>query len=282
MGLFQSKSQEEWESELRNFIQQSGEERRQLELRLRRQEELRREQNLLHLRFESLHLGGEKNDNKHLLITTNLQMMQDLLESIGCRSELNKVSNGTYALETLDENSLEFQLQKNKFRRTNKPCYKLTQIQKVYNPYLLLHYTLKEHQSRHRTKVLENKMFYHGTKKQNIDSVCESNFNWRLCGSSTGHKFGRGVSFAPQSRYATHYGDKKSFEKVMIVASVLVGERVLGDGNTIIPYGTADTTTNDKKSVYVKYEDNAFLPTFVIYYEGFEFKNKKKKLHLLA
>lgn len=40
-----------------------------------------------------------------------------------------------------------------------------------------------------------------------------------------------------------------------------------GDENLNIPLGNTDTTTNHNILVYVKYQDNEFLPQFVVYYE---------------
>lgn len=41
-----------------------------------------------------------------------------------------------------------------------------------------------------------------------------------------------------------------------------------GTDNTIIPPNGYDTTTNSKKSVFVKYDDDTFYPAYVVtYYE---------------
>lgn len=40
-----------------------------------------------------------------------------------------------------------------------------------------------------------------------------------------------------------------------------------GDDNLNIPFGNNDSTTNHNVLVYVKYQDNEFLPQFVVYYK---------------
>ncbi|XP_074027470.1 protein mono-ADP-ribosyltransferase PARP11-like [Leptinotarsa decemlineata] len=281
MGLGQSKSEVERERQLKyendqrrarllRLVYEREQEKayieacRQLQLR-----KLNERENELCRGIQSLSLkDDEKKEICIRKLSKNHLMIQNLLQSIGCESWMNKVNDMAYKLETLD-NLSEFQNQKRHFMQTNKRCFKLTSIQKVYNPYLLLQYKLKEQECRSKVRPVQTQMLFHGTKKGNIEGICENNFDWRLSGSSTGHKFGKGVSFSPFSNYATHYGDK-SFEKIMFVAKVQVGQCCLGDGNSEIPDGSADTTMNQKGTVYVKYEDNSYYPAYVIHYEGFD------------
>lgn len=87
-----------------------------------------------------------------------------------------------------------------------------------------------------------------------------------ISGTSTGCKYGQGVSFTPDFYYATHYGNK-SFENVMILAKVLVNKHSLGNKLTVVPPDHTDTTTNDICSVYVKYDDSEFCPAYRIHYQ---------------
>ncbi|CAH1975942.1 unnamed protein product [Acanthoscelides obtectus] len=108
--------------------------------------------------------------------------------------------------------------------------------------------------------------------------ICENNFNWRLRGTALGHRFGQGVSFTNISNYATHYGDLKHPRKAMILAQVLVRHTCIGYGGMVIPDEPFDTATNDKGQVFVKFEDNEFYPSYVIYrvaHKSFELEKKE-------
>jgi hypothetical protein len=54
----------------------------------------------------------------------------------------------------------------------------------------------------------------------------------------------------------------------MIIAKVLVHSTCLGSYSTALPYGNADTSTDNRGDVYVKYCDNEFYPTYVAYYDS--------------
>lgn len=54
----------------------------------------------------------------------------------------------------------------------------------------------------------------------------------------------------------------------MFLVKVLVAKDQMGGKKTIIPKNDCDTTTDRHKNVYVKYDDNTFCPSYVIYYSG--------------
>lgn len=85
------------------------------------------------------------------------------------------------------------------------------------------------------------------------------------------HKYGQGISFAAFPYYATHYhqDNKRKFDKVMIIAKVLVEDTLeIGNQFMTIPNRMGYTSTNPPKSVIVKYDDHAFLPLSIVYYQG--------------
>ncbi|XP_018568944.1 TCDD-inducible poly [ADP-ribose] polymerase-like [Anoplophora glabripennis] len=182
-------------------------------------------------------------------------------------------SNNIYILIPLQDNCLEFSAIKNLFTSTIKRCFKVNNIMKIYNPYLLAQYKLMEKSYKKRYGRTSTRQLFHGTKRENIDSICKYNFDWRLKGTARGTRFGQGVYFTPISNYATYFGDK-TYEKVMIVANVLVSNKFVGAEDTVIPPLNCDTTTKENEHVFVKYEDNTFYPAYVIYYEG---RNNYKK-----
>lgn len=101
--------------------------------------------------------------------------------------------------------------------------------------------------------------------------VVGDNFDWRLCENS---KFGKGVYFATNSHYASHYPQRAdSGEKVMVVAYVLVSRRQTlsrkGNHNHVtVPQPGYDSTRNEGGQVLVKYDDNEFYPAYVVWYEN--------------
>ncbi|CAH0546210.1 unnamed protein product [Brassicogethes aeneus] len=178
--------------------------------------------------------------------------------------------NSSYCLVLLPNYDAEYHNLVNKFRRTNKNFYKVTQIAKMQNKYLYAKYKLKQIQ----TMCNNVETLYHGTKMHCLDAICKENLNWRLHQRS---KFGRGVSFSSISYYSTHYCDKDK-EKIMLVVDVLVNNWCHGEQGLMLPPNGYETTKADKNKVIVKYDDFTFYPKYVIYYEGIDY-SKKNNYH---
>lgn len=146
--------------------------------------------------------------------------------------------------------------------------YEMTSIEQVVNPFQLLHY---------QTRKLLNpfyreKLLFHGTMLQNVDSILTNNFNWRMV---VNDKYGRGVSFSTKPYYASYYGNENGYHeyepnRVMFAVKVLVNyEYALKENEyhrIYIPKPPFDTTTDPQSRVYVKYDDSSFYPAYVIHY----------------
>ncbi|KAJ8982530.1 hypothetical protein NQ317_018571 [Molorchus minor] len=182
-------------------------------------------------------------------IIVNQSMINDFLQSTSCDLTLGNIVQPVYQLVSLTENSWEFNTVKRLFTSTNKRCFQVREIRKIINPYLLLQYQLTKERYKNKYGYLNEKTLFHGTNKSNIDEICKFNFNWRLNGKARGHKFGKGVSFSPIANYATHYGDK-TYNKVMIVANVLVNSHHVGNQFTEVPLGNCDATSNTTEQVF--------------------------------
>ncbi|XP_044264578.1 protein mono-ADP-ribosyltransferase PARP12-like [Tribolium madens] len=171
-----------------------------------------------------------------------------------------------YVLRTVNKNSLEFSRVEGIFNQTARGL-EISILQRVENPYLLGQYSLKKKKLSDKYGFVRELSLFHGTRQIYIDGICKSNFDWRRCGNSRGHKFGRGVSFAPEVSYARHYtfGDN-----VMFLSKVLVCNSIIGNVSTTVPPELYDTTTNARNTVYVKYEDDDFYPQYVIHYTTFD------------
>jgi hypothetical protein len=189
-----------------------------------------------------------------------LLMAQILPQTTGWEGQ----SHSPYVLKPLSRESAEFKQVESQFERTNRGLT-IVQVNRVENPFLWGQYLLKKEKMKAANSNVKEISFFHGTRKSNVDGICRYNFDWRRCGQSRGHKFGRGVSFAPEVSYARHYTFN---ENVMILAKVLVGRTIFGNSLTVVPPSGYDTTINSKGTVYVKYEDNEFYPQYVIHYRN--------------
>nr|XP_008196312.1 PREDICTED: poly [ADP-ribose] polymerase 12 isoform X2 [Tribolium castaneum] len=151
-----------------------------------------------------------------------------------------------YVLNTVDRNSLEFRRIKGIFQQTARGL-QIDTLQRVENPFLLGQYLLKKKKMAGKYSGVTERLLFHGTRATYIDGICQFNFDWRKCGNSRGHKFGRGVSFAPEVSYAKHYtfGDN-----VMFLSKVLVGRSMVGGSLTVVPPESYDTTTNARNTVW--------------------------------
>lgn len=182
------------------------------------------------------------------------------MQKLDCMPNWKSPTNTSYFLRKIDKDSLEYRRVQNAFQMTARSI-KITEVKRVENPYLLGIYLLKKMKIEKQYGTVSEKTLFHGTRKRNIDDICTNNFDWRLSGSSRGHKFGMGVSFTPHVSYAQHYGCK-----VIIISKVLVRRKIIGNMWTEIPPTSYDTTTNEQNTVLVKYEDDDFYPQYVIHY----------------
>ncbi|XP_030757005.1 protein mono-ADP-ribosyltransferase PARP11-like [Sitophilus oryzae] len=160
----------------------------------------------------------------------------------------------------LSKYSTEF----NDIRANFPPSLTILQIQKVVNPF-----TRKSFELTRQLKYgnIEPLQLYHGTKMKNLSSICRNNFDWRLSGSETGHRIGHGVNFTSKAKFAVNFCDK-SFEKVMILAEVLVRREILGNQDLSVPPDGFDTAVRvkPKHKCYVKFNDSEFYPAYIIYF----------------
>lgn len=142
-------------------------------------------------------------------------------------------------------------------------------IKKVNNPLLKAAYEIKKQEMQRKyCKSPSEKLYFHGTNKSNVNSICTYGFDWRKSGSNYGHKFGKGLSFATKSGYASHYGDLNDTQRCMLVVRILECSTTVGNKFMIYPPEGFDTTIKPNGDVIVKYDDYECYPEFVIYYES--------------
>jgi hypothetical protein len=185
-------------------------------------------------------------------------------------------SNSAFIKTDVENYTQEYNTVAQLFKKTTQKRFKVVQIERIQNPYLLGCYLLKKSEMECMLGYVEERRVFHGTKKSNVHSICENNFNWRLHGDSTGNRYGKGVSFSPISYYASHYSDKHATVKVMFLARVLISNVTAGHGNMTIPpliehgynHSTLryDTAQKENGHVIVKFSDNEYYPEYLIHY----------------
>lgn len=149
----------------------------------------------------------------------------------------------------------------------HNPTIIIDSIIKVDNPLLMNAYYRKKEEKLKEFNGVEEHLLFHGTKDNNVESICKYNFDWRLYGKNVGHKFGKGVNFSINAKYASAYTDPNSYVKVMIIAKVLIANVCQGKHDMSIPPPGFDTTQKGQNGiVMVKYEDNEFYPAYILYF----------------
>jgi Poly(ADP-ribose) polymerase catalytic domain. len=189
-------------------------------------------------------------------------------------------SNSAFIKTDVQQYTQEYNTVFRLFKSTTQKQFKIVQIERVQNSYLLGCYLLKKNEMEClRGNYVEERRVFHGTKQSNVQSICENNFDWRLHGDSTGNRYGKGVSFSPISYYASHYSDKYAPVKVMFLVRVLISKCTTGNGNMTIPprifdvynrnsIERYDTAQKENGHVIVKFCDSEYYPEYLIHYTG--------------
>uniref|UniRef100_A0A1B6CY90 Poly [ADP-ribose] polymerase n=1 Tax=Clastoptera arizonana TaxID=38151 RepID=A0A1B6CY90_9HEMI len=203
------------------------------------------------------------------VISRNINNLQIINNVIFCYWTYKYVTDN-YNLIHIQLNSEEAKLVFNTFYDNAPKNYKINKITRIENHYLYAMYLLKKEEMKCRNGDVNEINVYHGTKRKNIISICNDNFDWRRCGDAIGHRFGQGVSFTPKPTYAIHYCNKGP-RKTMFLVKVLVSKAVEGNSDMIIPYNSLngkiqfyDTSVKPNIDVIVKYGDNEFYPHYII------------------
>ncbi|CAH1965478.1 unnamed protein product [Acanthoscelides obtectus] len=143
----------------------------------------------------------------------------------------------------------------------------IRRILRIQNPYLYAAFLLKKQQKGGTATVEE---LFHGTRTENVDSICTNNLNYRLRGryGHLGNKYGNGVSFSPTIGYAKTFPRRVDGEKAMFIVRVIKQGYCTGSLGLQIPPPGIDTSISRDRNVWVKYCDNEFYPAYVAYYSS--------------
>ncbi|XP_069681554.1 protein mono-ADP-ribosyltransferase PARP11-like [Periplaneta americana] len=275
----QSTSQSRSSSYMSPAQNQNYERQQQYILQQRLEEERRRQEQARNLREqERIRQEMEERRQRKIIPVSSRPLSRAVFQQPLAYNWSPMTTHSSFTKVTVQNNTQEYNEVVRLFKTTTQKRFKVTQIERIQNPYLLGCYLLKksEMESQQIYSVEEMRLF-HGTNKSNVQSICENNFNWRMHGGSTGNRFGKGVSFSPISYYASHYSDKNATEKVMFLVRVLVSNSCIGNGNMNIPplidnvYNLnntlrCDTAQKSNGHVIVKFCDNEYYPEYLIHY----------------
>ena len=123
---------------------------------------------------------------------------------------------------------------------------------------------------------VDERQLFHGTEEETVEYICGQNFDPRMHGKNA-VKFGKGIYFARDARYSSHYTGKSTV-RYMLYAQVLTGKKTEGNKMMQRPppvdpmkpagelYGCC---VNDMRNptVFVIFDGNQCYPTYVIEYE---------------
>ncbi|XP_059149958.1 protein mono-ADP-ribosyltransferase PARP14-like isoform X2 [Physella acuta] len=170
------------------------------------------------------------------------------------------------------ELSTERQAVRNMFYRTfSDHSVDLKSIMRIQNPQLWEKYYLKR---KHMVEEIgldkiKERALFHGTKKENIDLICQEGFDLRVPTANAAH-YGKGIYFSPWSKQSNLYTEGC---EQMIIARVLCGYSTVGSsGMTRPPKDSSgrfyDTTVDnlDRPVRFCVFDNSQCYPAYIIDY----------------
>ncbi|KAE8279188.1 Poly [ADP-ribose] polymerase 14 [Larimichthys crocea] len=175
----------------------------------------------------------------------------------------------------LQPSSPEYRTVKEAFKRTvSKTVMKIERLQNVHLRHV--YEVQKKHISDKNKQEggAGEKLLYHGTTKDNCDSIMKTGFNRSFAGQNA-TAYGLGTYFAVNASYSANYS-RPAFDgtQVMFVARVLTGLYAQGQSNMKVPPPRNGLQSNDRydsvvdnmsnPNMYVVFHDNQAYPDYLI------------------
>ncbi|NWH37320.1 PAR12 polymerase, partial [Chloropsis hardwickii] len=162
------------------------------------------------------------------------------------------------------------------FHQTMKN-YSILKIRRIQNPSLwkVFQWQKEKMKKENGGKEVQEKRLFHGTDITSMETICNQNFDWRICGSN-GTNYGKGIYFARDARYSHPYCQPTPQGHFMFVARVLVGDYVKGNAAYVRPpmkcadkLWLYDSCVDDQlnPSVFVIFEKHQIYPEYIIEYK---------------
>lgn len=177
----------------------------------------------------------------------------------------------------LQPSSAEYQTVKEAFKRTvHKTVMKIERLQNIH---LRRAYEVQKKcisQKNRNEGGAGEKSLYHGTTKDNCDSIMKTGFNRRFSGQNA-TVYGHGTYFAVKASYSADQTYSKPADdgtQLMFVARVLTGIYCLGDGTMRVPPPRSPQQPHDRfdsvvdktdtPTMHVVFHDNQAYPDYLI------------------
>ncbi|XP_030281693.1 protein mono-ADP-ribosyltransferase PARP12 isoform X1 [Sparus aurata] len=195
-------------------------------------------------------------------------------ESFPSYWDKNALPDFGYKLISLAQSAKEYSRIETLFKLT-MPQSTIKNIQRIQNPSLwkVFQWQKEQMMMRNGGKAVNQQYLFHGTDESLIEAICEQNFDWRMCGVH-GTAYGKGSYFARDASYSDRYTSKKSRNKIMFAALVLVGEYTKGSSAHVRPPAKRDGKTlydscvnlESDPSIYVIFDKQQIYPEYLINY----------------
>ena len=136
-----------------------------------------------------------------------------------------------------------------------------------------------EKRSRTKNSPVNEKLLFHGTDHQNVDTICEENIDWRALDEGRAAAFGEGAYFTEQSALSNLYCKQDSESmRYMFLAEVLVGSCAKGEPSMKRPPYKTDSASKkelydscvdnvEKPTIFVLFDSDQYYPSFLIQYK---------------
>ncbi|NWW71069.1 PAR12 polymerase, partial [Climacteris rufus] len=162
------------------------------------------------------------------------------------------------------------------FHQTMKN-YSILKIQRIQNPSLWKVFQWQKEKMKRENggKEVREKQLFHGGGTTFMKTVCNQNFDWRICGSN-GTNYGKGIYFARDACYSHAYCQATEQGYSMFVARVLVGDSVKGSAAYVRPPSKSadglwfyDSCVDNESnpSVFVVFDKHQIYPEYIIEYK---------------
>ncbi|XP_032378723.1 protein mono-ADP-ribosyltransferase PARP12 [Etheostoma spectabile] len=154
------------------------------------------------------------------------------------------------------------------------PQGNINSIQRIQNPSLWKVFQWRKERIKTRIggKTVNEQYLFHGTDESLIEAICEENFDWRMCGVH-GTAYGKESYFARDASYSDRYASvKRTLNKIMFAALVLVGEYTRGSSSYVRPppkgkgttlYDSCDDSESNP-SIHVVFAKLQIYPEYLI------------------
>ncbi|XP_039616765.1 protein mono-ADP-ribosyltransferase PARP12-like isoform X2 [Polypterus senegalus] len=184
-----------------------------------------------------------------------------------------------YKLIQLSCTSEEFKRIKDLFTKTMH-LETIRGIQRIQNQSLweTFQWQKEQMQKKNGGRNTEEKLLFHGTEKAYTETICNQNFDWRICGTH-GTSYGKGSYFASDAIYSHQFSKQENGSRAMFVARVLVGEMVKGNESYVHPplkegmkttYGSC-VDNEDNPSIFVIFDKHQIYPEYLVEYDAASF-----------